>query len=218
MTSKQSTKKGGTTGKGRGSKSAASLREDDLLTAKQIRAILSNPSTSERVTLKLTGLINTLCQVTDVDTIETPDFYASTFAEAAEAIRAGDGDAETLTAFAQAKLYAEQHEPKDARLVRRLSAMLRDPKADNDGRVDALLDTINGLSTETRVGDLHPDVFETVARVLIREARKGAAVKVSRSERAAWLTKTAGKGRRPLSGRPWMLKRYLRELETLASE
>jgi hypothetical protein len=66
--------------------------------------------------------------------------------------------------------YAAKHKPKDVRLVERLSAVLADRKRGDDR--DAILDTINELSTRTGVSDLHPEIFPKVARELIREARK----------------------------------------------
>jgi hypothetical protein len=153
---------------------------------------------------------------------ETPDFFAQQFEDAAGMLHADAAD--LLFARRGAPFYdravklAERHDPKDARLVRRLSAKLRD-RATIDETVNRIGAVLCDLSNETRVGDLHPDIFDTLARVLIREARTLAAEKVGDSEKArrAWL-KRHSRGRRALSARPWMLKKYLRELESIAAE
>jgi hypothetical protein len=63
----------------------------------------------------------------------------------------------------------QAHRPKDARLVDALSDVLSNPK--RRGEREAILIAVNDLSNMTPVSDLHPDVFPTLARVLIREAR-----------------------------------------------
>jgi hypothetical protein len=57
--------------------------------------------------------------------------------------------------------------------VRRLSEVLSDPKLDVSR--ETILVAVNDLSNEVDgVSDLHPEIFPTLARVLIREARKQA--------------------------------------------
>jgi hypothetical protein len=173
-TKKQSTAKGGTKGKaevGPRELTETEMRAGDLQTAEQIRAILSDPNTPSSVAGKLQTLINRLGEETDAPAPDSPDFYADSFAYAALVVRDPDDfrSAEARPAFEQVTRYAERHEPKDARLVRRLGEVLRDKKL-RDER-EAILDAINDFSNELPVSDLHPDIFPTLARVLIREAR-----------------------------------------------
>jgi hypothetical protein len=86
-------------------------------------------------------------------------------------------------------------EEKDARLIRRLSAVLSDPKREDEHR--AILVTLNDLSNTTGVSDLHPEIFPTLSRAVIRAAR----------EQARGRSETARR-----------MARYLRGLEMLAGE
>ena len=290
------TEKNLTPRKGRGK--ADAQRAADELTAERIRAILSDPKTGERVTLKLTGLLNKLGSATDAPVLESPDFFAHTFAHGSAALLAGDVPRfevkEAREAAAEIARLAERHEPKafrvarrcaeiweaaegeganyfvahvdavldcndglvpnpdstyfeplfveafnasgprdrdvrrlldlikrvdagadlnalaeednrrweeraekgrpkDARLVDALSAVLADPKREDEHR--AILVTLNDLSNTTGANDLHPEIFPTLARVVIREAREYAR---GRSESAR------------------RVGRYLRGLEMLA--
>lgn len=211
MTRKQSTKKGGTKGKAEGS---------DELTPERVRIILESPDVKESVKDSLTYYVGQFYVATDADTLpEGPEEVALELEQALYIF--GEKGGQTPAARdAYAKLVAavERHEPKDARLVRRLSAMLRDPKTP-DEVINQVGQIMCELSGETQVDDLHPDVFETLARVYVREARRGAAVKVGRSKKArqAWLRENDGPARRACSGRPWMFKKYLEELEAIAA-
>lgn len=69
----------------------------------------------------------------------------------------------------ETKERARAHESKDARTVRRVGEVLGNPKK-RDER-EAVLVAVNDLSNIAGVSDLHPDIFPTLARVLIREAR-----------------------------------------------
>jgi hypothetical protein len=106
--------------RGRG-KVAAQLAADEV-TTERVRAILSDPKTGERVTLKLAGLLNTLGGATDAGVLESPDFYAHTFAHGSAALRAGDVPRfevkEARAAVEQIAALAERHEPKAFKVAR----------------------------------------------------------------------------------------------------
>lgn len=73
--------------------------------------------------------------------------------------------------------------PKDTRLIDALSKVIADESREAD-RID-IIDTINSLSNHTvGVSDFHPEIFPTLARVIIREARAQAR---GRSENARQL-------------------------------
>jgi len=127
MTIKQSTKKGGTKGKGRGSKgkqTGAQLRADDELTAARIHSILSDPKTPSSVAGKVQSLVTKLGECTDAPAPETPDFYAETFLYAADVVRGGMPNTpgeleEAALAFADVVHHAERYEPKAHKVARR---------------------------------------------------------------------------------------------------
>lgn len=146
MTTRKVTTKGGAKGKVTAPRTLThdEMRAQDEATAARILAILSDPNTGERVTLKLQKLVSQLGELTHTDTLETPGFYAEAFAAVAPVVREGGADAETLTAFAQAMLYAEKHEPKEYKLARRCAEIYA--AAEGDGafyfveHVDAVLE------------------------------------------------------------------------------
>jgi hypothetical protein len=187
-------------------------------TAEQIHSILLDPATPERTKDKLTDLISDLYAVSNAFTEVTPATLAEDFRDGAVAHFVTPND-KTRKLYTQIVALAERHEPKDARLIRRLFEMLQDPKTDGK-KVGTLLETVIDMSNEMRIHESHPEIFETFARVLIREARKAAAVKVGRGEKARqeWLERTEKKGRRALSFRPWMMAEYLRALEEIAGK
>lgn len=193
--------------------------DGDGLTAARVRAILESPGVSERIKDAITNAVGRLYEATASDTLpDSPELVALEFEQAAFGyfydMRKGEATDKEHDAYAKLAALVERHEPKDERLVRRLAAILRDPKADPEAvkRIGYLMCE---LSNETGVDDLHPDLFETLVRVYVRVARAAAAVKVGgRSDAAlrAWLK------RNPRKPRPWMLKKYLGELEGIADE
>jgi hypothetical protein len=222
MTRKQSTKKGGTKGKAEGSRKAKAQRAADgeAVTAERLRAFLANPDVKETVKERVRKLVGELYEAGEWDTLpEEPEMYMLEFQQTYINDHMKRGTAEPAEREIYEKLVAvvNRHEPKDVRLVRRLSELLRDPKTP-DEVFNRLGDLMCNLSGETQVDDLHPEVFATLARVYIRVAREGAAAKVGNSEKARreWLKKNE-KGRRALSGRSWMFKKYLDELEAIAA-
>jgi len=93
---------------------------------------------------------------------------------------------------------AAKRRPKDARIVEALSAVIADPKREDD-RI-AILEAINTLSNHTYdVYDFHPEIFPVLARVIIREARAS----------------TAGKGRSFVARQ---VRESIRRLEALAGK
>jgi hypothetical protein len=130
------TEKNVTPRKGRG-KVAAQLAADEL-TTERVRAILSDPNTGERVTLKLTGLLNTLGGATDAGVLETPDFYAHTFAHGSAALRAGVVPRfevkEARAAVEQIAALAERHEPQAFKVARRCREIYADWLGRKKGR------------------------------------------------------------------------------------
>jgi hypothetical protein len=154
MIKKQSTAKGGTKGKGRGSKgkqTAAQLRDADELTASRVRAILADPKTPSRVAGKLQSLVNKLGELTDAPAPDTADFYADTFLLAAETVRGGmpntpDERAEAAPVYADVALYAERHEPEGYRLARCVSEIYVEAKRRGD-REDYILQAADEVTT-----------------------------------------------------------------------
>lgn len=142
-------------------------------TIERLRAILESPDVKEGVKDSITSAVGALYGATEADTL--PDGPEETLLEAEEALflyRHKEGRKSKAERDAYAKLAAlvELHEPKDARLVRLLSEVLRDP---TDAQRETILTSINDLSNHLDgVDDMHPDIFPTLARVLIREARK----------------------------------------------
>lgn len=131
-TSKQSTKKGSRKSKAEGSEQR---ERDDALTAERIRAILSDPTTPEDVADKLSSMVNDFGEWTTCHIDETPDFFARAFYNAAGSVR--DGNVipehelpEARTTLDAVTLFAERHEPEDARLARRVSELIN---SDEDG-------------------------------------------------------------------------------------
>lgn len=171
----------------------------DQLTAERIRAILSDPKTPEGAKRRLRRLVSNFSEWAEPFVAETPEFFADAFAQAAGVLREGRSSDFFLSKarpfYERAVALAAEREPKDAALVRRLSEVLADPKRGDEHR--AILVTLNDLSNTTGASDLHPDIFPTLARVVIREARKYAR---GRSESAR------------------AVGRFLRGLEMLAGE
>lgn len=82
--------------------------------------------------------------------------------------------AEEADRASEARMEAQR--PKDARLVDALSKVIADPQREDD-RI-TILDAINNLSNHTSgVSDFHPEIFPTLARVILREARWSKAAK-----------------------------------------
>lgn len=213
MTTKQSTKK---VVKGKADSKREAVTFDET-TDVQFRAIVTDPNVKQGVKDRLDSIVGNLGREIDASTL--PDIPETAIAEYEAASRAYLYDEEegALTdkarrLGAQLVEYVERHEPKDAVLVRRLDEKLDGPQADNEF-VNRLGYLMCELSNELQISDLHPEVFKATARLLVREGRKVAAVKVGgRGEAAlqAWMKK------HPRAPRPWMLKKYLRELEALA--
>lgn len=221
MTTKKNSTKRPAKGKAEGSKGkkAEAQCEADELTAERVRTILSDPETPARVKETLRGAVGQLHEWVCPSMSETPEETAHMFAESADDLHAGRGfdwhHEKARPFYERAVMLAEKHEPKDARLVRKLAEVIQSGDGEARMRIAELL-----CETESEAGgnfDLHPEIFPVLARVVIAAARKGAAVKVGNGKKARqeWLNKTA-KSRAPLTARPWMLKKYLAELETLA--
>jgi hypothetical protein len=117
---------------------AAAQRAADTLTADRVRAILSDPNTGERVTLRLTSLVNRLGGATDASVLETPDFYAHAFAEGADKLRRGAVArlevGEARGAAEQIARLAERHEPKAFKVARRCREIYADWLGRKKGR------------------------------------------------------------------------------------
>jgi hypothetical protein len=122
----------------RGRGKVAAQRAADELTTERVRAILSDPNTGERVTLKLTGLLSTLGGATDAGVLESPDFYAHTFAHGSAALRAGDVPRfevkEAREAVEQITRLTERHEPKAFKVARRCREIYADWLGRKKGR------------------------------------------------------------------------------------
>lgn len=194
--------------------------EGSEVTAERLRDFLAHPDVKETVKERVRNLVGDLYEAGEWDTLpDAPEMYMLEFQQAHINDHLARGTAEPAEREIYEKLAAviNRHEPKDAALVRRLSAILRDPKTP-DEVVNTIGQIMCELSGETQIDDLHPDVFETLALAYIRAARKGAAVKVgwSQEARRAWLKQNDGDDRRPLSGRPWMFKKHLDGLEAVA--
>jgi hypothetical protein len=120
----------------------------DKLTAERVRAILSDPKTGERVTLRLTSLVNRLGDATDASVLETPDFYAHAFAEGAERLRRGAvarlEAGEAREAAEQITQLAERHEPRAHKVARRCAEIYDAAEGDDATyfaeHVDAVLE------------------------------------------------------------------------------
>lgn len=114
----------------RGKGKAAAQRAADELTAERVRAILSDPNAGERVTLRLTSLVNRLGSATDASVLETPDFYAHAFECGAASLRAGTVARreveEAREAAEQITRLAERHEPKAFKVARRCREIYAD--------------------------------------------------------------------------------------------
>lgn len=139
----------------------------------QVRAIVESPDVEESVKTRLDHLVSRLGKMLDASTL--PDIPETAIVEY-EAVAGyylgaeggGELPAEAPDAYAKLAAFAERHEPRDARLVRYLSAILRDP---TEVEREHVLVAVNNLSNTLGVGDLHPEIFPTVARVLIGDAR-----------------------------------------------
>lgn len=195
----QSTKKTGAKGK-----AGHSIELEDL-TAERVRSIFASAEVSEPVKRRLHNLIGELFNAHGECILEeTPELVKLEFEAGAFGLRYDEEKGnpnEGRAAFEKIAALAERHEPKDARLVRRLSAMLRDPKTDR-GTLCQIGYIMCQLSNETDMSDTHPDVFETLARVYVREARKH--LKGVRGPRAR------------ANGSAHTLRESLRELEEIA--
>jgi hypothetical protein len=107
----------------------------DEVTAERVRAFLENPDAKESAKGSVRKLIGELYGALDCDTLpETPDYYGLLFEQTQTTYHrhATNGTLEDAEREICAKLAeaVNRHEPKDARLVRRLSAVLGDPKTD----------------------------------------------------------------------------------------
>lgn len=163
--------KGDTKGKVEGSKQVVSLQE----MAAGVRAILSNPQVEQSVKRRLDKLVGDLCESVDADVLPVEaEVISALFAEGESEYRdreeAGKLTDKARTAHARLLAFIERHEPKDARLIRRLSKILSDPK--NTQARDAVMVALNDLSNETASSDTDPEIFPTMARVLIARGRK----------------------------------------------
>jgi hypothetical protein len=161
--------KGDTKGKVEGS---------DELTAQRIRAILESPDTPKRVKERIEHLVGLYYGTSWADTLpEPPEYFALEFDAAEYAHRHEQSNGHPIDkadrARAELAAYVEKHEPKDARLIRRLSEILADEKTDKETyhRIGYL---ICELSNETGTDDLEPEIFPTLARVYFRKARAAA--------------------------------------------
>jgi hypothetical protein len=160
---KQSTKKGGTKGKAEGS---------EKVTAERLRDFLADPSVKESAKRRVRRLVGDLYEAGEWDTLpEEPELYMLEFQQTYINDHLARGTAEPAESEIYEKLAAviNRSEPKDALTVRRLSEVLRDPLRPTAPEV--ILRAINDIANTTGASDLHPEIFPTLARVLMREAR-----------------------------------------------
>jgi hypothetical protein len=132
MTKKQSIKKGGTKGKTEGSKGKVRtprLSAADFQTAERIRALLADPTTKRGVKSRLEELTYKLYAETNAFSEPTPDSCAADFINGTAALLVKP-DEEARAVYDEIVRLAEESEPEEYKLARRVSELIN---SDDDG-------------------------------------------------------------------------------------